>query len=60
MTKYSVDPAVADKSCKARGSNLRVHYKVLFPFMRLHLPVLSRLVRLTSSAHRISTPLGPL
>jgi len=27
MTKYSVDPAVADKSCKARGSNLRVHYK---------------------------------
>mmetsp|Transcript_15845 Transcript_15845/g.19056 ORF Transcript_15845/g.19056 Transcript_15845/m.19056 type:complete len:185 (+) Transcript_15845:31-585(+) len=27
MPKYSVEPADPSKSCKARGSNLRVHYK---------------------------------
>lgn len=28
MGKYSVDPDKDSKSCKARGSNIRVHYKV--------------------------------
>merc|ERR1711998_10640 len=27
MPKYSVEPSAHSKSCKARGSNLRVHYK---------------------------------
>ena len=27
MGKYSTEPLDASKSCKARGSNLRVHYK---------------------------------
>ncbi|KAI8489210.1 PREDICTED: 60S ribosomal protein L17-like [Branchiostoma belcheri] len=27
MTRYSLDPENATKSCKARGSNLRVHFK---------------------------------
>lgn len=29
MAKYSHEPDNATKSCKARGSNLRVHFKVL-------------------------------
>lgn len=27
MTRYSTDPENPTKSCKARGSNLRVHFK---------------------------------
>ena len=27
MTRYSTDPENTTKSCKARGSNLRVHFK---------------------------------
>ena len=27
MTRYSTDPENATKSCKARGANLRVHFK---------------------------------
>lgn len=30
MARYSHEPDNATKSCKARGSNLRVHFKVLF------------------------------
>lgn len=29
MTRYSHEPVNATKSCKARGSNLRVHFKVI-------------------------------
>ena len=54
MTKYSVDPAVADKSCKARGSNLRVHYKVrcCSPPLLLPVPVLSPAVTMLWPGNR--------
>lgn len=28
MGRYAREPDIAAKSCKARGSNLRVHFKV--------------------------------
>lgn len=30
MGRYSREPDNAAKSCKSKGSNLRVHFKVLF------------------------------
>lgn len=30
MGRYAKDPDNATKSCKSRGSNLRVHFKVSF------------------------------
>ena len=32
MVRYSLDPENSTKSCKSRGSNLRVHFKDTFGF----------------------------
>ena len=34
MARYAIEPDNATKSAKARGSNLRVHFKVEFSFTK--------------------------
>lgn len=41
MARYSHEPDNATKSCKARGSNLRVHFKVKFYYCILYFYLLS-------------------